>query len=261
MKTVEPDMMSRLPGTIHYKSAALNSSGTLETGLDMSVDNPYSDEDFYRDGWEKLLKGKKKVRLQELLEYKHNKPMGYYTSRVSTVTSSNATDVPHYQRSESRIDLRDGVTYLDLKNPLHEVHYYMLRAHSEIANSYAEVQHNNDATHYIVDETEKSRRENKEIRKSHKFGKRIEEVMEMPDGTIQEFCKALQIPVTNLSKDEAYKEIDAYVNRSNDKYIEFMDLYNLWKNPATREKFLAYAELYDLMSVPGLVTSRQNKIF
>jgi hypothetical protein len=207
------------------------------------------------------LRGKKKVRLQELLEYKHNKTKGYYTNRVAGVVASNREDAPHYQRPESRIDLRDGVTYLDLKNQLHEVQYYMLRAHNEIANSYEEVLNNPDATHYIVDETEKSRRENKEIRKTHKFGRRIEEIMEMPDGTIQEFCKALQIPMSGLSKDEAYKEIDNYVDRSNDKYEEFMDLYELWKNPATREKFLAFAELYDLMSVPGLVSQRQNKIF
>jgi hypothetical protein len=50
MKDKRPEGMGRLPGTVHYKSAALNSSGTLETGLDIAVDNPYSDEDFYRDG-------------------------------------------------------------------------------------------------------------------------------------------------------------------------------------------------------------------
>ena len=56
--------------------------------------NPYKDEDFYRDGWEKLLKGKAKIRRQELLEYKHNRPMGYYTNQVtnSIISKINVRD-------------------------------------------------------------------------------------------------------------------------------------------------------------------------
>jgi len=228
MKDKDADKLTRLPGTVHYKAAALTSAGTLKTGLDISVPNPYSDEDFYRDGWEKLLKGKKRVRLQELLEYKHNKPMGYYTDRVSGIIPSDKIhEAPHYQREESRVDLRDGTTYLDLSNPLHEVQYYMLRASSEVANSYEELALNPDATHYIVDENEKVVRENKELRREHRLGRRLEEIYEMPNGTIQEFAKALQIPMTELTKDEAYKEITNYAKRSQDKYDEFMNLFDL----------------------------------
>ena len=263
LKQQELSNLNRLPGTVHYKAPAINSNGLLMTGLDVTVANPYNNEDWYRDGWERLLKDKKKIRLQELLEYKHNKPKGYYTNRVNSIRSSFDMDdsVPHYQRSEQRIDLRDGTTYLDLNNPLHEVWYYMLRAHNEVSNSFAELGFNNDATHYIVDENEKIVMESKSLRRKNKFGRRLEEVFEMPDGTIQEFCKTLQIKATSLTKEEAYKEIANYVERSDDYYSEFMTMYDLWVNPSTKETFLGYAELYDLMSVPGLVSQRQNKVF
>jgi hypothetical protein len=257
----DPKNLTRLPGTVVEYSASLGKNG-LNTGLDKNIDNPYSDLDFYRQGWEPILKGKKKVRLQEMLEYKHNKPMGYYTNQVSDIRSSyEMEEAPFYQRSEARISLRDGVTYLDLNNPIHEANYYMLRAHKMVANSYDELKTNPDATHYIVDENERVSRESTSIRKINKVGACLEKLINMPDGTIQDFCKAMLINKFDLNKEEAYSELDTVVKKSEEKYEEFMDLYGMWDDPATREKFLAYVEAAEFMSVPGLLTVRNNKYF
>jgi hypothetical protein len=261
MKYKDPRNMSRLPGTVVEYTAALGKNG-LKTGLDKYVDNPYQDLDFYRQGWETVLKGKKKIRLQEMLEYKHNKPMGYYTNQVSDIRNSfKMDDAPFYQKPESRIFLRDGVTYLDLNNPIHEVNYYMLREHKMIANSYEELSTNPNATHYIVDEQERVVRENKDSRKMNKFGAALEKVIDMPDGTIQDFAKALGITKIGLSKEEAYSEIDNHVKKNDSNYEDFMNLFNMWDDLATREKFSAYVELAKFLSVPGLITIRNNKLF
>ena len=60
--------------------------------------------------------------------------MGYYTNQLfdEIRSSYEREDLPFYMRPESRVSLRDGVTYLDLSNPIHEVNYYMLRAHKII---------------------------------------------------------------------------------------------------------------------------------
>jgi hypothetical protein len=261
MSYKDPKNLTRLPGTVVEYSASLGKNG-LNTGLDKNVDNPYSDLDFYRQGWEPILKGKKKVRLQELLEYKHNKPANYYTNQVSDIRSSyQMEEAPFYQRPESRISLRDGVTYLDLNNPIHEVNYYMLRSHKMVANSYEELKTNPDATHYIVDENEKVGRESASIRKINKVGACLEKLINMPDGTIQDFCKAMLVNKQDLNKEEAYSELDAVVKKSDERYDEFMDLYEMWDDPATREKFMAYVETAEFMSVPSLITVRNNKFF
>jgi hypothetical protein len=260
-KEKDPKNLSRLPGTVVEYCAPLGRNG-LQTGLDEVVDNPYKDLDFYRPGWEKILKGNKKVRRQELLEYKHNKERGHYTNQVSdTMASKEVSDAPFYQRPESRVLLNDGVTYLDLNNPIQEVNYYMLKAHKNVANSFEELQFNPHATHYIVDETERSNREAGKVRKMNKFGARLEEIMDLSDNTIQDFCKALNIRVQGTNKADAYSALNAHVEAKDSHYDEFMDVYDLWKDVNTREVFEGYVELFDLLSIPGLLTMRNNKIY
>lgn len=259
----DPRNLTRMPGTLVEYTAALGKNG-LVTGLDEYVNNPFSELDFYRDGWEHILKGKKKVRLQEMLEYKHDKPKGYYTSQVSDIRSSfKMEEAPFYQKSESRVSLRDGVTYFDLNNPNQEVNYYMLKAHKMIANSYDELKFSPDATHYIVDIKEKLRKSTEESRNLNKFAARLEEIMALADNTIINMSKALEFNTNKTmdSKEEAYDEIDTLVRKGTDKFEEFMDLYEMWKNPNTRAAFLGYSELYDFLRVPGLISMRDNKIY
>ena len=265
MSLKEPKNLSRMPGTIVEYSAAIEKGG-LRTGLDEYVDNPFVGLDFYRVGWEQILKGKQRIRLQELLEYKHNKPMGFYTNQLfgeikSSYASSN--DLPFYMRSESRVSLRDGVTYLDLNNPIHEANYHMLKAHKMIANSYEELKYNPNATHYIVDLKEKQRVGSDETRKMNKFAARLEELYDLNDNTIINMCKALDLSSKGIKNDKqsAYEDIDAMVRQSNDKYEDFMNLYEMWKNPVSRDTFLGYAELFDYLRVPGLVSMKGNQLF
>lgn len=261
-KWQKPKHMTRLPGTTVHYTAALGESG-LKTGLDEIVDNPYANLSYYKPGWENILKGVNKIRLQELLEYKHNKERGYYTNQVSDIRSSyDTTNVPFYQKSESKVLLNDGVTYLNLDNPIHEANYYMLKAHKMIANSYKELEENPYATHYIVDDEEKSTREASQVRKMHKFGARLEEILELPGDTIIDFTKALGIGTDGgMSKTEAYTLLDEYVRKNNSNYKDFMSMYDLWKDVANREIFEGYVELFDLMNCPGLISSRNNKLF
>jgi hypothetical protein len=262
-KSKDPKNITRLPGTVVEYCAPLSRNGLL-TGLDEIVENPYRDLDFYRPGWEEVLKGNKKIRRQELLEYKHNKPKGHYTNQVSETMSSKANmsaDTPFYQRSEAKVLLNDGVTYLDLNNPIHEINYYMLRAHKMIANSFDELKSNPRATHYIVDETERANREASDTRKKYKFGARLEEIMEMSDNTISDFCKALHIKVKGTNKADCYSAISDYVARGDAQYDEFMDIYDLWADVATREVFEGHVELFNFLEIPGLLTMRNNKIF
>ena len=88
-KSKEPKNLTRLPGTVVEYCASLSRNGLL-TGLDEIVENPYKDLDFYKPGWENILKGNKKIRRQELLEYKHNKDRGHYTSQVSDTSASKS---------------------------------------------------------------------------------------------------------------------------------------------------------------------------
>jgi hypothetical protein len=257
--------MSRMPGTLVEYSAAITENG-LNTGLDLHVDNPYKEESFYRDGWEHILKDKRKIRLQELLEYKHSKNPGYYTNQLFDVVKSTYTDkndLPFYLKQESRISLRDGITYLNLNNPVHEINYYMLKAHKMIANSYEELGFNPDATHYIVDLKEKQRAGNKKTRKFNKFAARLEEIFDIEDNTILHMYKALDIS-SNAVKDDkmqAYDAIDSMVRSDEKVYEDFMSLYETWKNPATRDIFLGYSELFDFLRAPDLIKMKGNEVY
>lgn len=264
-KLKEAKNMSRMPGTIVEYTAAITSNG-LNTGLEEMVTNPYSSLDFYRDGWERLLKGKSQIRLQELLEYKHGKKPGYYTNQLFNKVLSTYEvddDTPFYVKMESRVSLRDGVTYLDLNKPLDEVNYYMLRAHKMVANSYEELAYNPDATHYIVDLQEKQRLGSKEARKMNKFAARLEELFETGDDTILKMCKALDISAKGIKDDKqaAYDEIDSIVKSDGTKYDEFMNMYKMWKDPAKRDIFLGYAELFDFVRTPGIISMKGNELF
>ena len=256
--------LQRLPGTIvQYTARIDDQNGKLITGLDKYVPNDFIDEDFYRPGWEKILKGKKKIRLQELLEYKHNKPQGYYTSEVSGIIKSNIDEnTPFYQRSESRVNLNDGITILNLDNPVHEVNYYMLLEHNMVANSFEDLEFNPNATHYIVDIDAEVKREADDIRKTNKFGAALEHVMSMEyNNLVNQFAKALFIDKGYTTKEQAYNAINSYVLKGSGNYDTFMTLYEMWKNPVTREKFVAYSDLFDFQNVPDLIVMRNNKIF
>ena len=261
-KDKRPKNMSRLPNTNVQYTAAITRSGSLKTGLNELVDNPYKDVEVYRDGWELTFKGKDKVLLQDVLEYKHGKQKGFYTSQVSDIRSSyDSKDVPFYQTPQSRVSLPDGVLYLYIDdNEISEVNYYMLRAHNKVANSYAELSMNPEATHYIVDDNEKLERETKSVRKFNILGSRLEHLMDLPESVFITMGKALELYRAEMTKDTLYSVIDSYARTKDSSLADFNKMYDLYKDVATREKFQAYAETYDLTS-NQIVTTRGNKLF
>jgi hypothetical protein len=136
----------------------------------------------------------------------------------------------------------------------------MLRAHKLIANSYEELKDNPKATHYIVDETEKANRNAESSRRKNKLGARLEELIELSDNTIMDFCKALGI-APGATKSDCYSDLEGWANHKTMNYDEFMDIYQMWKDVASREVYEGYVELYDFLDVPGLLTMRNNKLF
>lgn len=263
-KFEDVENMTRLPGTMVLYCAELGRNGMLKTGLNEPVPNPYADESSYRPGWESVLKGKKFIRRQEFLEYKHNQERGYYNNKVVGVRNSYKVDSEgsFFEKAESRVPLKDGITYLDLDNPIHELHYYMLRAHSKVANSYTELATSPEATHYIVNEQEVNELKTASIRRKNSIGRILEELYENKNDDILTICKALQLANGIKDRDKAYEQIDAYARQEDDSaYKELKAYYEMSQDRATRERFLAYAEFYDFITTPDLLISRNNKIF
>lgn len=264
-ESYRPDNLSRAPGASVEYTATLRKDGTLATGLDIIVDNPYDDEIFYPDMFfEKVLKGKKKAKLQHVLEYKHSVRFDYYTNRVSKMQSFSSEkvrrdEVPFFQKPEARISLKDGLMTLDLSNPIKEVNYYTLKAHKKIANSLTELMEVNPfATHYIINEQEVSKIKSEKVRHKNIIGAAMQDLDSHNDESIFDMVKALEISSGLKNRDTAYEVLDKYANASDKNYEEFIKMYNMWKEPIHREKFLAYAELYLYLSTPGLIVNRGN---
>lgn len=258
----EVENLQRAPGTICEYGPTITPNG-LKTGLDITVENPYANEDSYRSiEWESFFKGKKRVRLQEVLEYKHEKPRGFYTNQISEVPSSSWDNkLPYFQTSLARKHLNDGITFLDISKPVDEVMYYILKNHKLVAGSYAELKHKPEATHYIVDQQEKVERELGKTRQFNKIGAKLEALAEMGENVLQLISKALFIPIKDISKEEAYHQLNAFAKANDSNYEDFMSMAQMYENMPTREKVFGYAEAYDFRSIPGLVTVRNNMWF
>jgi hypothetical protein len=256
--------LMQLPGTVRVYKQAITKDG-LNTGLDEAIPNPYKDEDYYKAGWEPILKGKPYVKRQHVLEYKHNWDFNYLTnkdltSRTTNLAHQQGKPLSFFQKPDSHINLKDGVTILNLDNPRDEVLYYSCLVHRNIANSYAELQNNPHATHYIVDEQQKQAREADSKRKYNRAGTILEELINLPDGTIQDFCKVLGIDRKNMSKESAYAELEDYYRRTEENFQEFNYTYDTWKDMGTRPRFRAQVELYNYLTA-GIITTRNNKYY
>lgn len=261
---VNEDKLLALPGTKRVYKQPLTKKG-IKTGLDALVHNPYKDEDYYRDNFERVLKDKDKVMLQYVLEYKHGVDLNHYTnkglnSRTTNAAFAKGQALKFFQSPESNIVLEEGVTMLDLSIPKHEVLYYSCLEHPKIANSYEDLMYKPKATHFIVNAEKQAKRKSEKTRKYNQAGSRLEELYGLTDNTIQKFCKVLDVKRKNLNKDEAYSELETFYRQSDDNLAQFNYFYDLWKNIPTRERFEANVEVYDYLAI-ALITSRENKYF
>jgi hypothetical protein len=255
---------AQVPGTVKVISPALSPMG-LRTGLDEIVDNPYSDEPVYHPAWgEKVLKGKPKVALQHVLEYKHKKDYDFYTNKLFDRISESAkmAELPFFLTPQSKMQMTGNVTFLNLDNPLDEVRYYWLRVHKDVARSYADLQDGrNPAMWYMVDEDQVIDHKMEKIKRETKAGKILEEVNEAGESIIH-MCKALECDdrSIDLNKTKAFQWLYNFQSRGEGEYAQFIKMYELYKDAARRDRFYAYALTQDFVNY-GILRYREGKFY
>lgn len=267
--------LTRVPGTKTTLCPRRLPSGIVETGLDEVVENPYKDGDGlegnYKVEWaHRILAGKPHVKRQHVLEYKHGVPFDYYTSKIPMEPiSSTKEDKLFFEKGESRPVLGDGTTFLDLNNPLHELWYYILRAHPQVANSLAELEDggNPDAEWYIVDEEEKESIKLSRNDRDIKAAAALHDLRENYTDAIIMVSKSLELDeaseqVTELTRSKLTNKLvnvlANYYKTSEDAYQSFIFTYDKWKNAAERAEVIASAELFDYMKA-GVVFYRNGR--
>jgi hypothetical protein len=252
----------QLPGTVKFARAAITPSG-LKTGLNILVSNPYKDETYYVPQWgEKLLKGKDKALLQHILEYKHNRDFNYYTNQLydNITPSDKLAEVPFFQSQRAVVPLDGNVMFLDLNNNLHEIWYYMLRAHRLVANSLADIKGNPDAIYYMVNEDEIENVKAENERKMNKAIAALEKIYEESNDAAIKLAKALENDDKDLTKPKAYTWLNDYFRRGDIEYSQFTKYLSLYEDAARRQEFFAAADLQKYID-SQLIRTRDNKYF
>ena len=263
-KEEEPDNLTRVPGTGKTIGPARKRSGLLRTGLTHFVTNPYKDEPVYKTEWaERLFKGKDKAKLQHLLEYEFGYSYDYLTDNIPHRTeASDKADKKFFEKPESRILLRDNITFLHLNSPVDRVLYYMLKADPEVANSFADLEEgvNKKANWYFADEQEKDEYKLTKIEKEIKAAAALEDLKKV-EGAIQQMAKALDIEEANdrnLTKERSALILYKYYNENKETWERFIEFYEMWQDPARRDYIIAASELFDYVKV-GVVSYRNGK--
>ena len=262
-KTMEDVDDAFLPGTFKYISTAISSRG-LDTGLDEIIDNPYKNEPVYNPDWgEKVLKGKEKVLLQHVLEYKHGREFGYYRSNVvdNIYPSDKRSEQPFFSTEQASVPLSNNVTFLDLTNPLHEVWFHILRKSSEVANSYEELDNGrNNAFFYMVSEEEMESVKAEKDRKLNIAAAALEELYKETSDTILKLAKALGNDNKDLTKQTAYGWLNKFFKDNSQDHALFMKYYEMYKDPTRRDYLFAAATLQELIDY-AIFRTRDHKIY
>lgn len=259
---IDAENLVQFPGTIKYLRPAVCRDG-LRTGLNVIVKNPYKDEDFYTQSWaENRLRGKEKALLQHILEYKHNKPLGYYNNSLSqkVYRKDEEDEIPFFHSPKCKLPLEGNVFFLDLRNELHEVMYYVAKANNIVANSFEELAQgrNPEALYYIVDETEAA---NIKTVKSKRINEAIAviEKLEKEAGELVNFGKALGLTDPIKNDRQAYEALEKYFKKDSLSYENFMFYWKMYNNPINKDQFKAAIKLYD--SITAGVVSFRNGIY
>ena len=259
-----PRNLTRIPGT-SKKLVPVRTTSGVKTGLDIYVDNVYSDEKTYKVEWaERIFKGNEKVLLQHLLEYELGFPYDYLTNRIlDGIIPSGKEDKTFFEKSESRPTLDGGVTFLYMNNPIHRVLYYMFLDHPAIANTYAELEDgmNQDAEWFIADMDEKDKIKLTRIERETKAAAALEDMKNHESDAIMMVAKALDIEEAadrSLTKSKAARMVYDYYNQNIDSYDNYIRIYAQWKDQAKRNWVVSAAELFDYHKA-GVVSYRNGK--
>jgi hypothetical protein len=249
-KEEEPLNLTRVPGT-SKTIVPMRTVNGIKTGLDEFVFNPFRDEERYKIDWaERLFKGKDKAKLQHLLEYEFGFEFDYLTSHIpNEIAPSNKENKKFFEKPESRIVLKDNINFFNMANPVHRINFYTLLAGRDVANSFSELEDglNQDAEWYVSDDVEKEKYKLSRIERETKAAAALED-LKRHENAIQQMAKALDIDEAhdrNLSSTKAARMVYDYYNQNEDTYNRYMELYDIWKDPARRNFVIASAELYD----------------
>ena len=260
----EPQALYRVPGTHRRISAARTNNG-IATGLNKLVSNPYKDTETFKVEWaERILKGKEKVLLQHILEYEFDFDFDHLTHRIpEAAVSSHEPNKKFFQTVESKPMLDGGVSFFDMKTPIHRINYYTMLDHMEIANTWEELGDgsNTNASWYIVDEEAKQMREKSKAMRTVEGGSSIKELMDSNSDAIVLMAKTLELSEAsdkNLTKNKAFNVVYNYYNKNSKSFNDFMDWFGIWKDPGTRNRFIAAAELFEYVRY-GVVTYKNGR--
>lgn len=238
--------------------------GGLKTGLYNKVSNPHyvdpkefkTDKDYkaaVAEAKNKLdpefydVVDQKQITRQELLEIKHSRPRGFYTNR-HLGRNAKPADLTYMQ--SFNIKFNDGSTFFDLDIPEHEIAYYAMLEHKNIANSWDEYRRGlwPYATHVIVNESESAKEKFNKARAKAKALAKLEATDYLDQKKI---CKVLDLQQGHIDEQAAYTLLYNFLDRANpskDKNIDkFMEVAELMDTAPGREELDAKAMLEDLV--------------
>jgi hypothetical protein len=253
--TRAPNTKFDIMAPISRKTGNVNTGALLE-----EIENPYSDLPSYATpDWERYLKGKDNVLRQYVLEYKHGRNPGFYTNQIprsSQITKDDPSKIPFFQTGEAMWQINDGVTVLDLDKPKDEILYYLIPALPQIANSFSE--RTNTSIYYLAGEAEEQERKASKSRRFDSAIAKLVEVEELQDDTIKKFMKILVPKYHNADRSQAYTELSTFIRKSDTNLREFNNVFKLWKDHGTRDKFNVRALLTDYKQARVIVRSNNE---
>lgn len=247
--------------------------GRLTTGLDVVIENPFTDKDIeaLSPEWQ-YLKGRKQITRQEWLEVKHNRPKGFYTSEVWIKEKHGYDDKMTFMQ-KFKYNLNDGTTILDTENIMDELAYYMfLDNYKYVAPSYRAYTHGLAdgkrfpyATHYIAYEDE-----DEQIKATYK-SKRNKAIAaleseEMTEEVKLQIAKALGWHKEGTTPTKLYNAISSRIEAAELKtpyndVDKFMSKVELLKDAGGRKTLKAEADLQDFLDHRVITNARETYIW
>lgn len=230
----------------------------LLTGLDVEIDNPYSDMDYYpNEKFEKYLKGKKRVKLQHVLEMEDDVEFDYYTSDIPEDILPKSIGTRKFWQTQSRFySLSNGITYLNMDIPSERLIYYAMMARSEkiapvVARNWEELLELPGCKWYVVDEEEKQSVILSRTEKENSITYGIETLKRHKKNTaLAIMAKALECRDandSNLSADKAYLILNQTTKSDKEIGNLFLEYFDMWQDNSTRPLIESYAEIFDMV--------------
>lgn len=227
-------------------------TGRLTTGLDVLIENPFTQDEIkgFGEEWQYLAK-REKITRQDWLEVKHKRPKGFYTSEPWVKEKHGHAEGLTFMH-KFKCNLNDGSTFLDLNNALDELAYYMLATNYKFcAPSYRAYTHGLAdgkrfpyATHYIASEEEDEQIKHSYKTKRNKAFAALESD-EMTDEVLTQICKSLNWhKVSGKLYNAVSEKIENAEMKSPANDVEkFMDKVALLKDAKGRAELKAQADL------------------